>query len=430
MPLQQNKIGPIVGIAILVLSSVSFGLSLYLSLAEPERLVGCTGADGADCASVLTSKWSRWLGLPVSVGGLMVYGTAILSCIAVLVAGARFGWFLLAGALTAAAGSAIWFISLQIFGLEGICRYCMGTHAFGLAAALLLASDILRHSRSGLRAALGSGAAAGVAVFVVLLTGQIYDRYEIQIKIVDRQSTDSNAAQRARQYENAMGQPAKGDAAETSPKTAGSAGDGRRLTLADGKLEMVLGEYPVLGDLNAPHVIGMLSDYTCPGCRIMHEDIEAALDRYPGEFAVVIFPVALDAKCNPHLERTSQPHQNACLLAKMALALWNTERDAFRRFDHEAFARQSSLERDDIVALGDTLVGAAALDAGMSEALYDKMLYFSINLFHSPLLEKRMLPTLIMPDGVVQGNRESRDELFALLEDRLGLTASAVSTVD
>ena len=99
-------------------------------------VLGCNG-EGEGCSHVLTSTWSKWLGVPVSLFGLLTY-VGILAT-AFFSTRDDQGWgptLLLTLALTAA-GSAAWFIGLQFIAIGEICWYCMAVHCCSLLICAL-----------------------------------------------------------------------------------------------------------------------------------------------------------------------------------------------------------------------------------------------------------------------------------------------------
>lgn len=131
--------------AITVLALVALGVSGYLIWTswQQSTIAGCMGGSAMDCDEVLTSSWSKWLGIPVSWLGALNY-LAILAF--VWPAAMLGGWaltILLTLAMTAA-GAAVWFIGTQYFILEHFCPYCMAVHTCGIltciAAVMLMRS--------------------------------------------------------------------------------------------------------------------------------------------------------------------------------------------------------------------------------------------------------------------------------------------------
>lgn len=127
-----------------LLAMLAAGVSLYLSWLElqsgPSPL-GCGGGD-LDCDLVLSSRWSVWFGLPVTVFGAAVY-VAVLAALVALPYVRSNGvsdllYRGLIAAATAAVGSALWFTGLQMFVLHAFCPYCLAIHTCGLLLAVVL----------------------------------------------------------------------------------------------------------------------------------------------------------------------------------------------------------------------------------------------------------------------------------------------------
>ncbi len=414
-----NRIGTKSGLAVVVLSGAACALSAYLTFVDSTDLAGCSPDDPAGCGAVLATKWSHWMGLPVSGAGMATYGLAVLSAISVLAAPSGAGWSVLFFSLTLGAGAGVWFTGLQFLRVEGMCPYCLATHAFGAAAWLLTISDALRQGIGMPNRIWFLGTLPASIAISILIGGQVQDRYEIRVELVDKWDMDEATVARVDSFEHQMEWPRSGTPADspTPAATAEPRATMREIELVNGRLSMQLGEYPIIGDPNAPNIIGVISDYTCPACRRLHADLAEAMVRFDNQFAVVLFPMALDSKCNERMSQTTYGHRNACLLSKMGLALWNTDPDAFARFDHDVYEPNIPPDRAEAVALADSLVGSDRLDQAMSNPLFDKMLYFSINLFYSPIVEERVLPTILTANGVHAGLPDSIEALDQLLRD-------------
>ncbi len=124
---------------ITVLATVALGVSAYLTWVtwESGTVLGCTADSLLDCDDVLASRWSKWLGLPVSLLGGMVYVTILglvwpaASCARGMAVTALLGISMLA------AGAAVWFVGVQALQLESFCAYCLTAHACGLCIGVL-----------------------------------------------------------------------------------------------------------------------------------------------------------------------------------------------------------------------------------------------------------------------------------------------------
>ena len=120
------------------LALLGLGISGYLTwttIAETGP-AGCSG-DAAGCDHVLTSPWSKWLGMPVSLFGLLTYAGILAASIMSSKDDQGYGPTLLLTLALTAAGSATWFIGLQVFELGHYCVYCMTVHGCSLLICTL-----------------------------------------------------------------------------------------------------------------------------------------------------------------------------------------------------------------------------------------------------------------------------------------------------
>lgn len=132
-----------------VLAWIAFGVACYLAYVSVtgSSVAGC-GMEGANgCDIVLTSSWSKWLGVPVAVLGLACY--ASLASLAVLL-----GWrsptanrwittaFVMLSVVAALAS--IWFIGVQVFAIGSYCKFCLVTDVCGIAIGLIASVAAIR----------------------------------------------------------------------------------------------------------------------------------------------------------------------------------------------------------------------------------------------------------------------------------------------
>ncbi|MFN9719532.1 MAG: vitamin K epoxide reductase family protein, partial [Planctomycetota bacterium] len=168
------------------LCATGLGISAYLAWKafRMEEVFGCGGGGSVfDCSHVLTSKWSKVFGIPVSVPAAGLYAS-LLTLLAIVRwdAPAPFRRLLWSGMTLGAlmAGlAALWFIGLQVFVLQHLCWYCLTVHTCGLVlAAIMLRGKWLSLSD---KSRLGTMAALGVAG---LMTVQIISREADHFEVV------------------------------------------------------------------------------------------------------------------------------------------------------------------------------------------------------------------------------------------------------
>ncbi|MDR3642321.1 MAG: vitamin K epoxide reductase family protein [Candidatus Doudnabacteria bacterium] len=129
--------------AIVILAIFGLGVSLYLAITHYLGFaVPCDLTHG--CETVLNSKYSMLLGLPLSVWGV-AYFFSVAVC--ALLANYYATWkTLLTWLLGIGAVASLAFLSIQFFVLKKICQYCLTTD---LISVLLFLWDInIEHQKT------------------------------------------------------------------------------------------------------------------------------------------------------------------------------------------------------------------------------------------------------------------------------------------
>lgn len=156
------------------LALVALGIAAYLGWHawHVTAVAGCGGGEIWDCDHVLTSHWSKWLGIPVSIPAAALYATLLPSLFVISsrrAAQQQQGvWAIVTTLCVAAGAAAIWFIALQVFVLGHLCKYCVVAHLCGLT----LCGFILWTRPLG-NALTSRFAALGMAGLLVLVCGQV-----------------------------------------------------------------------------------------------------------------------------------------------------------------------------------------------------------------------------------------------------------------
>ncbi len=306
----------------LLLAAGALGVSAYLSyisLTAGQAPAGC--GSGSGCAQVLASKWSRFMGVPVSLLAVCVYACLVVALVAMRRGGlkARTITGLVISFCTASiVGSAVWFAYLQLFELNAVCPYCMAGHGLGLALAVLL----LWRGRARRLAAWALGL-LGVGVLVV-----------VQLNTADVVVT--------------LGGAASGQDTDTS------SGGQRTVTMLEGELVLNFDDEPWLGSAESPWVLAAMFDYACPHCRHTHGVLQEVREAYPDRVAIVALPTPLNRGCNPHApEAMSARFEESCELARIGLAVFFADRSAFEGFDRWMFVpetpRTAAQARDEAI---------------------------------------------------------------------------------
>lgn len=134
------------------------------------EVAGCSGGEVFDCGHVLTSRYAKVFGIPVSAPAFGLYAT-MLAVLVFFRQGTpekllRFGWGILTVGSLAAGLAALWFVGVQVFELEHLCAYCLGAHTCGLIlSGIILWKRPLGTWRTG---SLSGISVAAVAVMIAI----------------------------------------------------------------------------------------------------------------------------------------------------------------------------------------------------------------------------------------------------------------------
>jgi len=372
---------------------------LSVSLAHRNLPAGC--GQGSGCDEVLNSRWAQVFGVPVSGPALAVYGVLLLT---VLSMGFRSSpvqnmrkWSALILLAVVLAGSAIWFVGLQLLVVRAICPWCLAEHGLGLLVAMIVLFSVpfVRKNPEDstaeppafvtARRALASGGAGFVLVGGLALAQTLVEYHP-------------PALQRLHAGENA----------DTGP------GASRLVSVLDGRLTLAPHELPALGSADAPKLLVVLFDYCCPHCRATHGYLLNGLARHKGELAVLLLPAPLNSKCNPYWEQTEPRFEHACELARLALAVWRADRAAFPSFDAWLFEPEMPRDPKDARRRAEELVPAATLSKVLNDPWIDRQIEQNVTAYHNSGAER--VPVILSPGmRAIVGRPESEEQLFQLL---------------
>jgi uncharacterized membrane protein/protein-disulfide isomerase len=347
-----------------LLTIAALGISAYLSyisLTKGQPPAGC--GSGSGCEEVLASKWSRWLGVPVSLLAVWVY-IAVLAAMPSLIAprteSHRIGRVLLSTAAAAIAGAALWFIYLQLFVLKAICPYCMAGHIIGLLLAAVLVWRLhVRHLPAG---------AIGLAGVVVIAVVQVNTATNMVTLLAPTPGMDSDFS--------AAGQ--------------------RTVTVLDGQLVLNLNEEPLLGPPDAEQVMVVMLDYACPHCRHTHDVIKRFQADHPGRLAVVLLPTPLNHKCNPHAPvKLHARFDESCELSRIALAVYLADPAAVPAFDKWMFELKAPRSAESARGEAIQRVGRESFEQAYADPRMQRMIARNVYAYGQSGADR--VPVLIVP---------------------------------
>ena len=460
-----------------VLCIGAFGVACFLawSAFQAGEIAGC-GATGIwDCSHVLHSRWSKWLGMPVSIPAAGLYA---LMFAALWFVSEKYperirnlSWCIVTILAVAAGASAIWFISLQVFILQHLCKYCMAVHSMGLVIFMLITifQPLGKRTSQGL-------SSIGLLATSVLILGQLMstpaptyaiDYHEpsadqvVEDEIIDFDFDDDMNIEAMEDVD--FESPA--DDAETltpvsipDPGSESNRMDGqlsgvapiatyspmpqdaqkvivtqvsntenneeaksapRVITYPGVRANLKVNHWPIIGKAEADQVVICLFDYTCPHCRHMSHHLDVARQRFGSQLAVVVLPVPLDTECNPTVANTAPDHQEACELSRLALAVWRLNPDAFPAFHTYLFSENRSRTFGEAYAHAQTMVDPQALLDTVNGALVSKFIDKHVKLYQRA--GEGTLPKVLTEKMTIRGDMSNADELCSVLQTQLQL---------
>ena len=369
-----------------LLSAVALVLCIIMAVHSltGSHLLGCSA--GSSCDSVLAGRWSTLLGIfPVSGLAAGVY-VAMLICIGAMLFSkdeeieriCRFAAALLCGAI---AGSAVWFIGLQIFAEGALCKYCMTAHALGLSVCALLLPLLLKEGSDG-KPKTWAAAAAGVALAAFMAVFQVLTAPDYVYQ------------------DGTVGEPLPLIAAEAAP---------------------------TVGSPDAEYVVDLLFDYQCSHCQKLHALLPEVIERLGGRVCFVLCPCPLSPRCNPYIPRDQVGFDGSCELARLSLALFSINPGLFREFDAWLFEPDPvkgwyPRSVQDARAKAESLAGATALEDALAGDFVEERIRRTCDLFGRTSTDgKGAIPRFVCHSSWVVPEADSASDLADILSESLNL---------
>ncbi len=334
-------------------------------------IVGCGEASG--CASVLGGRWSEWLHLPVALLAALLYAVILVASVPYVQRRLQTGVILSSAALLILLSIA-WFCGLMAV-LRAFCPWCLAIHGLGLIVCTIILRYEWDHRQEcpGLLAKTLYGAIAAMAVLVL---GQLFGPQPATFAIT-RESMASPVA----------AQPAPG-----AP---------RILSYFGGNLQYDPRTLPITGSPEAPCIIVEYFDYTCKSCRQLHGDLKALKNKFPGKYAIILLPVPLHRRCNPSMKPGMPDHESACELATLAMAVWQTKKEAFS--DWHDYVMTTSPDYAPALAKASSLCGPS-LTTTLTSPSHATALQQHITVFSRLIESSKAMPKLLLSkDQVMHG---------------------------
>jgi uncharacterized membrane protein len=400
-------------------------------------VAGCGLESG--CNAVLQSRWAYWFDLPVSVPAVLVYlallGATVLWRKKTSPDDERGSWVAIIVLSVIVAGSALWFVGLQVFAIHAFCKYCLTAHACGFVAALLCLKNIplaadpdtpMWAAGSGKRgvprSAIFSLVLTGLAGVAVLAGGQaLVQKQRNVVKVLTNTSVATGTNHAAPPV---LGQPAEAAAASPNARLVAP----RMLSLYSNQFLIKLDDVPMIGSPDAPRVVVCLLDYTCPHCHALHRILaEASQSRqFSNQLGVVCLPVTLSPQCNPFIQQAdmnAHASTNSCDYARLGLAVWRAKPEAHRQFDDWMFAGAKPPPLKEAEDYAAQLVGADKLKSALADPWVAKQILTDCQIHRANWLavDSPIMPQLVMGDAVSVGQINSVEHLKILLFRYMGM---------
>jgi uncharacterized membrane protein len=409
---------PISSMRLVTVATLSAGgLSAWIAASNRggKGLPGCGAHSG--CAAIAASRWARWGPVPISIVGAVLY----------LAWGALTGVIFLGrvqdrpGPLPeialvlafSAAGAGVWFLLLQLLVIRQGCLYCNLVHGLGwIGLVLLLAGE----PESGLIRPQRPACMAGCAL-AVLVAGQVLWRprsYAIrEVAPEDPTIADGNANPPV---------PTARPSVSTEPADCGPVPPrpnvSRPISFLGGRIRLDTSDWPIVGSVEAEHLLALLFDYTCPTCRRMHQLVNEAVTAQRGALAVLLLPVPLHPACNPTVKKLFPGRGYACQYARLSIGVWQARPDRFEAFDRYMFAEAEPPPLGIAIARAEELTGVR-VNPHQPDPRQDCVVHRAIKAYQAAELQRT--PSLLLPRAKMDGEVRSLPELQAILKHQLRL---------
>ena len=412
-------------------------ITAYLALVTLTNGGGAPGC-GPDsgCDQVLTSSWAYWLGIPVSLPGLALYGVFLLSTFSLKknqLEKARRSLNAQTLCAFSVLAAAIWFVGIQAFMIKAFCPYCCTAHALAsVASVLFLANANSIGSKLSVKLNFTTGAAAGAGlVGVIALIQFTFPKEQPAPEIVNlAENPAPEVTQPTLKIETIQDAPTPNEPNKTvQPEVVIQPPVKKRpvskpLLIPRTNFKMETTGLPTLGDLEATHRITCIFDYTCHHCRNLHGFIRELLVKYEGQLSSLMIPMPLDANCNRLMKKTQKDHINACEYAKLCLAVHQVAPEKYDAFDTWLFSDHTTVKTvPTVMEHAKQLVGAENLIEALQSAKLKEQLESNITAYEttSKMGRKSSMPQTIIGSQVVFGPPPNVEALDSILQQILNL---------
>jgi len=466
---------------LLIPAMFALAISCYLSYTTftSSPIAGCGDGGIFDCSSVQKSKYSKWLGIPVSALAAvnylgMVIGLSLVTFTQASRITQRISWSIIGFAGLSAGLAALWFVGLQIFVLGKYCHWCMIAHGCGLTIATAI---LVRRPVTGKMMLAGAGLA--VVSMAGLITGQVTAEEEKTyriLKVTPSTHTGAPADEVEEFFAPPMGED--GNLFETSrpddvsvPKKTGGAVSAsllglfaptamvsytpqeetrqedvkeeaateaatpkdtsqqestteekvqeekpeRRFVKMQGNLKLDPRQWPLLGSPEAEFIFVEMFDYNCPHCRDTHRAIKGACEAMGKDLAIIVLPVPLNSNCNSGVTQTGANFVQSCEISKLAVACWRLDPAKFEEFHHWMFEGNAAPNYETAKAKVYEMIGRERVDTELTKEAPGKYITRHVQLYGRA--GHGIVPKLLFPTTTVEGAYTDANSLVNLIKE-------------
>ena len=425
-PITVKKTQPLL---ILGLLAVAFCVAAYLGWTglQSGSVAGCGPESG--CGDVLSSRWSSWLGVPVSLLALPLYLVLIVSTLRV--GKDRIENVLDVLAFIALTSSvmiglaAVWFTAIQGLVIGKFCPWCLTAHAAGLGASLLIARRFWFPSGESdwahflTRKAKGFAALSGCAGVALLAGGQIAYEPDSYAVVTLQQEAEPEVV-------SSKEAPTEEQEIKKSRST--------RLRLHGGRFLLNASEHPLIGKSEAGNYVLSLFDYTCHHCRATHPHLASLKESFPEDLAIISLPTPLSADCNQMMQRlgrkTPSAHREACNYAALSLAVYRLKPEVWQEFDHWLFTGKNAPPVSVALEHAGKLVGEVGpIRQAMKDPWVGDQIRLAVDIYEANSQAKGQgsMPQLVVGNSIVFGQINNPARLYTVVGKEFGLRKETVS---
>lgn len=157
--------------------------------------------------------------------------------------------------------------------------------------------------------------------------------------------------------------------------------------------------------------------------------LDEVIRRYDGKVAFALCPAPLNNQCNPFISRYVEEFKDSCELARIGLAVWAANREAFAAFDRWMFSTEPDepwhpRSLDAARARAIQLLGQANFDAALTNPWIETFMQSSIRIYGNtidPDQSGNAVPKLVFSSRWVTPEPRDANDLAVILHESLGV---------